>query len=319
MGFLSTKQAFLLPEDKKLEFAALRDSLIESKVFSAKSLQRFAGKIVSFSLAVPAAKLFCREVNFNIGKALKNSKPIKMSDDLKKELQYWKFLDSWDGFLPWRKESHVIVKIISDASNTGWGGILALPEAPKETRDYWSLDDLEFSGGIAVKEAKALYQTLANGRVDAYVDNSNLIDFWNNEGGRNIILTNEIKDLFLLSLVLNIALNMHYVPSKLNMADSPSRFYSDLDCALSTPTWNLVDKAFGPHSFDLMALPSNVKKSRNGCNLKFYSSSHFNESSGVNVFAQSLSPSENYYVFPPFILLGLFSSGLKANLLSMSH
>ena len=107
LGFLSdsTKQAFLLSYDKKLKFAALRDSLIESKVISAKSLQRFAGEIVSFSLAVSAAKLFCREINFNIGKALKNSKPIKMSDDLKKELQYWKLFDSWDGFLPWRKES----------------------------------------------------------------------------------------------------------------------------------------------------------------------------------------------------------------------
>ena len=99
------------------------------------------------------------------------------------------------GFLGWlpTMESHFIVKIISDASNTGWSGILALPGAPKETRDYWSPDDLEVSGGIAVKEAKALYQTLsifrnelANGRVDANVDNSNLIDFWNNEGGRNI-------------------------------------------------------------------------------------------------------------------------------------
>ena len=76
-----------------------------------------------------------------------------------------------------------------------------------------------------MKEAKALYQTLsifrselANGRVDVYVENSNLIYFWNNEGGRNIILTNEIKDLFLLSMDLNIALNMHHVPSKLNMA-----------------------------------------------------------------------------------------------------
>ena len=172
---------------------------------------------------------------------------------------------------------------------------VALPGAPKETRDHWSPDDLEVSGGIAVKGAKALYQTLSifcNGRVDAYVDNSNLIDFWNG-GGRNIILTNEIHDLFLLSMELNIALNMHYVLSKLNMADPPppSTFYSDLDCALSTPTWNLVDKAFGPHSFDLRALPSNVKKSRNGCDLRFYSPSHFNnKSSGVNVFAQSLSP-----------------------------
>ena len=190
---------------------------------------------------------------------------------------------------------------------------------PRKQETIGPRTNCKVSGGIAVKEAKALFQTLsffrielANGRVDAYVDNSNLIDFWNNEGGRNIILTNEIKDLFLLSMDLNIALNMHYVLSKLNMADPPSRFYSDLDCALSTPTWSLVDKAFGPHSFDLMALPLNVKKSRNGCNLKFYSPSHFNESSGVNVFAQSLSPSENYYVFPPFILLGALFKWFKS-------
>ena len=93
LGFLSDsiKQAFLLPEDKKFKFAVLRDSLIESKIISAKNLQRFAGKIVSSCLVISAAKLFCREVKFLYQKALKESKPIKMSDDLKKELQYWKF------------------------------------------------------------------------------------------------------------------------------------------------------------------------------------------------------------------------------------
>ena len=61
-----------------------------------------------------------------------------------------------------------------------------------------------------------------------------------------------------------------------------------------------------------MALPSNVKKSRNGSNLKFYSPSHFNETSGVNVFAQSLSLLENYYVFLPFILLGALLKSFKS-------
>ena len=70
LGFLSDsqKQAFILPEDKKQKFATLRDSLLLAKVIPVRSLQRFAGKAVSFSLAVPAAKLFCREVNFYIGK-----------------------------------------------------------------------------------------------------------------------------------------------------------------------------------------------------------------------------------------------------------
>ena len=57
LGFLSDskRQAFILPEEKKQKFAALRGSLINMKMIPVKSLQKFAGKAVSFSLAVPAA------------------------------------------------------------------------------------------------------------------------------------------------------------------------------------------------------------------------------------------------------------------------
>ena len=62
LGFLSDskKQAFISPEEKKQKFAALRGSLINMKVIPVKSLQKFAGTAVSFSLAVPAVRLFCR-------------------------------------------------------------------------------------------------------------------------------------------------------------------------------------------------------------------------------------------------------------------
>ena len=144
---------------------------------------------------------------------------------------------------------------------------MSLALAEKYTRDYWCPEDLISQGGIAVKEAKALFQTLTtfseevfNGRVDAFVDNSNLIDFWNNGGGKNIPLTNEIKDLFHLSLKLNIVLNLFYIPSESNDADSPSRAYSDSDCSLAGSVWDLLQPTFGPHSVDMMALPSNVMK-----------------------------------------------------------
>ena len=95
LGFLSDskKQAFILPEEKKQKFAALRDSVINMKVIPVKSLQKFAGKTVSFSLAVPAARLFCTQINSHIGKGLKNSIPVKMTESLKEELEHWKFLD----------------------------------------------------------------------------------------------------------------------------------------------------------------------------------------------------------------------------------
>ena len=50
-----------------------------------------------------------------------------------------------------------------------------------------------------------------------------------------------------------------------------------------------------------MALPSNVRMSQDGRDLKFFSPLPFKDSSEVNVFAQNLSSSENCYVFPPFV------------------
>ena len=223
-----------------------------------------------------------------------------MSPDLKEELMHWRFLDSWDGFLPWKDERHLVIEIASDASNFGWGGVLHLPDGLKETRYYWSNSDLSI-GDIAIKEARALHQTLStfakevfNGKVNAFVDNSNLISFWNNGGGKSVALSEEIKDLFSLTLKLNINLSMTYVPSKSNLADSPSRFYSDTDCSLSQFAWSLVDSTFGPHTFDLMTIPSNVMENRHGENLKFFSPHPASGSSGIDVFALLMTGKQCY-------------------------
>jgi len=46
-----------MPEEKKHKFASLLDSILESRTVSIKALQRLAGKIISFSIAVPAAQI----------------------------------------------------------------------------------------------------------------------------------------------------------------------------------------------------------------------------------------------------------------------
>ena len=240
---------------------------------------------------------------------MKSTRPIKISEGLRAELEHWRFLESWDGCLPWKDEKHFIVNISSDASNSGWGGVLHTDNGTKEVRDYWSTEEL--SAPIAIKEARALKRTLLlfsgqiiNSRVDARVDNTNLLHFWNNEGGRNKDLTEEIKSIFFLCLKLNITLKLSFIPSKNMPADAPSRFWSNVDCKLSEGPWRIVDKAFGPHTFDLMAIPSNVQKDIYGCNLKFFSPHQCIASSGVNVFAQSLPLNETFYVLSPFILIG---------------
>ena len=65
-------------------------------------MQRFTGKCISFMLAVPAAKLFTREANIAIGKAVKNSKPIPVEGKLRNEISHWEFLDKWEGYVTWR-------------------------------------------------------------------------------------------------------------------------------------------------------------------------------------------------------------------------
>lgn len=326
LGFIcsSTDQSFSLPADKRQKFAELRESILKSNTVTVKTLQRFAGKANSFCLAVPAAKLYTREVNVSISKGMKSSKPLIVSDNLKKEVQEWRFLDTWKGSMPWKTEKHFSVQICSDASNSGWGGILTLPQNKMTTRDYWSPE--EASLPIAIREAKALFNTLRvfsrnifNARIDAYIDNSNLLHFWNNEGGRSIPLTNEIKDLFHLCLQLNISLNLHYTPSSSLPADAPSRYSSDIDCCLSDLAWEKVERVYGPHTVDLMAIPSNVRKDRHEKPLKFFAPYPCVGSSGSNVFAQDISLHENAYTFPPFTLVGpllkfLATSGCRVSI-----
>ncbi|VDI04716.1 Hypothetical predicted protein [Mytilus galloprovincialis] len=93
----SAKLAFILPEQKKESFRILRESILDGNDVGIKTLQRFAGKCISFFLAVPSARLFSREINRAISLASKNSKKINIYKELKEELEYWRFLDNWKG------------------------------------------------------------------------------------------------------------------------------------------------------------------------------------------------------------------------------
>ncbi|KAK3753486.1 hypothetical protein QZH41_006190 [Actinostola sp. cb2023] len=280
LGYLcnSHKQAFILPEDKRLKFSTLRESILENKSVSLKNLQKFTGKTTSFALLVPAAKLFSNNAYQAISRAQKSSSTsIRLSDPLRNEILHWRFLDSWSGFLPWKEEKHVCVSVHSDASNTGWGGVLSSPGQPtQEIRGYWDEESRRFP--IAVKEAKALLATLQsllqgvyNVRLDVFVDNKVVVDSWNRQTSKSPSITGVMKDLFAFSTKHNISLSVQFVPSKLNIADSLSRTVSDLDCTLSPTAWRTIESAFGPHSIDLMALPDNVRCNAAGRPLRFLS------------------------------------------------
>lgn len=95
LGFIvdSSKQAYLLPSDKKKTFIEIRETILKADAVDVKTLQRFAGKCVSMAIAIPGAKLYTREVNFAISQCTKNSKRAAISHKLRQELEHWRFID----------------------------------------------------------------------------------------------------------------------------------------------------------------------------------------------------------------------------------
>ena len=118
----SSMQVFHLIPDKKARFLELVREILASSSVAVKTLQRVVGKCVSFALAVPAAKLFTREMNGMISWALRTRKMVPVRGPLREEIQHWLFRETWDDPLPWREERRISVSIATDASATGWGG-----------------------------------------------------------------------------------------------------------------------------------------------------------------------------------------------------
>ena len=167
----SFKQALFSRNDKK-KFILLRDSILKKKTVSLKTLQKFAGKVMSFILVVPGARLYTSAIYQAISKLHSKTYPIPLKDDLLREIQSWEFFDTWTGCLPWRQEYHFQLSFSSDTSSTGWGGVINFPDQPSETvKGIW--DYSELSSPVVVRETNALFHTLvaagpriANSTVD---------------------------------------------------------------------------------------------------------------------------------------------------------
>lgn len=308
----STAQAFKLPEDKRLKFVALTDTILSSKQVDIKTLQRFAGKCISFALAVPGARLFINEVHSAISKGARSCRPVRIEGRLRDEIAHWTFLRNWQGSMPWLQEKHVQFKLSTDASNFAWGGVLDTPGQPLVIRDYWPHEHLRMH--INIKETLALVNVIDSFHdkiqgcwVDVYTDSQVLLSAWNRQGSKSPELSDALKRLFWTCVKWNTFVNLSYVPSERNVADQPSRTLALQDSMLAEDPWSEIEKRFGPHSADLMALPSNGRRDLKGNPLPFVSPYPTPGCSGVNIFAQSPQTRPDLfvkpYVFPPIALL----------------
>ena len=213
----SQKLAFSLPPAKRESFAALRENILDHQYVGVRSLQRFAGKCESFILAIPGARLFTSDVNRAISWGLRTGRAIPVIGRLVQEIEHWRLIDGWNTPLSWHQEKHRIISISTNASNYRWGAQFA----DQSVGDYWN--PVEYAQPIVVKEAKALLlalqsfsSTIRNSRVDVQVDNMPVVKAWNNSGSRSERLIAILKDIFMLTFMYNIKLDLVYVPSSDN-------------------------------------------------------------------------------------------------------
>ena len=124
------------------------------------------------------------------------------------------------------------------------------------------------------------------------------------DDSRNPHINNVLKEVFHLTLSANLHVTLHFVPSQENPADSPSCIPSDRECMLIPASWQIIQRAFGPHTIDLMVTSDNVQRDLSGRVLPFFTLSPLPRALGVNVFSQVMVPSYICaYVFPPLCLL----------------
>ena len=312
----SSKQAFELPGSKVVAFATLREEILAcKKTVNVRTLQRFQGKCVSFSLAVPGAKLFIRNISSAIASSPGNGQ-VKMTDSLREEICHWRFLDSWKGHIPWREERHVRLSLSTDASGYGWGCVMHSTSGDQSFRDYWNPQQIGLN--ISTKEMlaisnaiKATPEHVRDCRVDVQVDSQVAIDTYNGQGSKNSPqLTAATKELYFTVVNRNLQLELSHIASDRNEADGPSRCLSALDSTLSPRVWELIEHTFGGlcgHTFDLMALDSNAQLSKGGTPLPHFTPCPSPQSKGVNFFAQDINhigpAMANPYIFPPFGLV----------------
>ena len=311
LGICSKSMSFWIPDKKKVSFAEVREKIVADNAVMLKPLQRFVGKCQSFVLVFPSASLFVREC-CSFMSELDDVTPVDLTQSVREEILFWRFVDSVTEPIPWRLERHLVLKLSSDASSYRWGGVLVRPTGDISFGDYWSAEVREITD-ICYKEALALYFVLLSvidllwdRRVDVQVDSMALFLAWGSLRAKSRELARVLRLIFALTLEANFALKLEWVPSSNNPADSPSRELSLADARLAPSLWVFLQKELGGSSgftWDLMALPSNVPRGKDGTSLKFFSRYLVPGTSGINVFAQQCPRGERLYVFPPFVLI----------------
>lgn len=308
LGYIldTVRQMILLPPSRASAVVAAAQALSTSacsasRRASLKELQRFTGKAVSCSLALPAGRLYLQRL-YAAQKGNAHRRTVRLCHGALRDLFWWRQLTASPdvGQALWPP---TLGRLTTDASQYGWGG-------------HWNYLVLArcFSSAthsplhINVKEVEAVTQSILSlyplcpirdGAIDLVVDSRVALACINAFSSRSPAMTVALKRLYALCRTLGLTLRASWIASVANLwADKLSRDKDRTDWRLCSTLFSRLDARYGPHEVDLFASALNSHCAR------FYSRQASPGCDAVDAMAQDWSVG-NLWANPPFSLIPL--------------
>ena len=283
---------------KKLKRDIIR--LLKQKTVHARAVARVCGQCVSFSKAILPTKLLLRNLYRLLKTKASWNSHITLDPSSIIDLKWWvSAIDSWNG-RPIVKHS-IEKHIFTDASSTGWGAICEDKEAsglwtPKLSASHSNVREL-----MAVLMALKSFKTfLIDKQIQISSDNIVTVAYLNNLGGPCPELVKIAKAIWVEAHSSKITIQAKWIAGIQNgLADRLSRLspFSTYSWSIHPALFRLLDRMWGPHSFDRFADVTNHL-----CPL-YNSLYHDPNSAGVDALAQQDWGQHNNFVNGPFWLI----------------
>ena len=316
LGFIlnSQKMVVMLTKRKKKDLLKLCTKTVGMNIVTIQTIAELIGKMVAAVPGVEYGPLFYRRLDNDKSKALKLSKGnyqalMKLSEKVKVDLKWW--IDNIDtAFKPISKHKYQVT-LQTDASNSGWGGVL-INEERNRTGGFWSHDESQLH--INQKELlavlltiKALCKNVKDKHIRIQADNTTTVAYINKMGGTKANCYEIVRKIWNWAIQNGNWLSACHIAGKLNIeADVESRRSQfDTEYQLHPDIFKNLCKIWGSPQVDLFASRINYQVPI------YFSWKPDPGASSIDAIAQTWSEFELTYAFPPFSLIGKVLQKLK--------
>lgn len=223
------------------------------------------------------------------------------------ELRAWlSHLETWNGRLLIGREATRV--LVTDASRTGWGAWLHLPQSPRrplrQTWGFWMPHEKHHTSNWREATAillalRAFSQELRGHSVLLRTDNRSAMAAINKGGSSVLVLSDIARATAQTCRHLSVALRAEHITGATNrLADQLSRIRHDVSDWMLNPTLFLqISQRWFLPTIDLFASRTNRQVPR------FYSYRPDPEATGIDAFLHPWK-SEACYANPPFAMIG---------------